>query len=151
MKTQQTSTSKQKQQTKPEESTNNDEQQTNNRTTTTLMELIRNKKKRQQENNKTKQQHKQNNKKTKPATGMKKPITENKSQPSADIRLYLAKNFEVEARAAAIDHPDEPTQVRDDSNQPSQIVTSARSEPDTVPGDNNLQTKHSQTAKGRGK
>ena len=115
----------------------------------TLMELIRNKKKRQQENNKTKQ--KPNNKKTKPATGMKKPITENKSQQSADIRLYLAKKFEVEARAAAIDHPDEPTQVRDDSNQPSKIVTSARSEPDTVPGDNNLQTKHSQTAKGRGK
>ena len=69
------------------------------------------------------------------ASGMKKPITENKSQPSADVRLYLAKNFEVEARAAAIDHPDEPSQVRDDSNQPSQIVTSARSEPDAVPGD----------------
>ena len=133
MKTQQTSTSKQQQQTKPEESTNNDEQQTNKRTTTTLMELIRNKKKQQQENNKNKQ--KQNNKKTKPATGMKKPITENKSQPSADIRLYLAnKKFEVEARAAAINQPDEPTQVRE-SNQPSQIVTSARSEPDAVPGD----------------
>ena len=66
---------------------------------------------------------------------MKKPITEKKSQPPTDIRLYLAnKKFEVEARAAAINQPDEPTQVRD-SNQPSQIVTSARSEPEAVPGD----------------
>ena len=97
------------------------------------MELIRNNTKQQQDNNKNKQ--KQNNKKTKPATSMKKHITEKKSQPPNDTRLYLAnKKFEVEARAAAINQPDEPTQVRD-SNQPSQIVTSARSEPDTVPGD----------------
>ena len=106
------------------------------RTTITLMEIIR---KKQQENNKTKQQ--QNNNKnskvktttTKPATGVKKTITEKKDHSSTDIRLFLAqKNCEVGARAAASNIS--PTQVRD-SIQPSRIATSARSENEAVRGD----------------
>ena len=66
---------------------------------------------------------------------MKTPITEEKSLPSTDIRLFLTnkKNF-PEARAAAGIPPYTPTPVRETSTTPSHTVQSARSIPDRVPG-----------------
>ena len=126
---------------KPEVTTNNIEQQQNVKTTTTttLMEIIRNKKRQQQDNNKT--TPKQNNKKPKQATSVKKPVTDQKSQPSPDIRLFLANKRvqkQIEARAAAKNPPNTPTQVRETSIKPSTEATSARSNSAysaDVPGD----------------
>ena len=74
-------------------------------------------------------------------------VTEKKSQPSPDIRLYLANKFEVEARAAAAKQHVEPTQVRD-SIQPSRIATSARSESEAVRGDSIRQPNQTTLVKG---